>query len=443
MAWRTRFHALAAAPAAACAFHLHQPQRRHHSCAENKKTMALVLNSGSSSVKYGVFAAYSGPKGPVINMVAQGLVDKIGLAGCVIKHEDASGKTRNIEGPLADHGAALKAVANLLTEAGGPISKAEDIEVVGHRVVHGGPTISQPTIVDAKTDAVIEQMSSLAPLHNPPNLTGIRMGKEIFTKSIPVAVFDTAFHATMPPESYRYAIPKELYEKHHIRRYGFHGTSYKYVSQAAADMLGKPLEDCNFIMLHLGNGASMCAMKKGKCVDTTMGLTPLEGCVMGTRSGDVDCGVYTTLLNNLGMTGKEVDTLLNKKSGLLGVSGMSDMREVIAAGKAGNKDAALARSLYIERIRKYIGAFLVKLNGDVDAIIWTAGVGENDKEARELSLANLAKLGIEVDTVANRNLKGEGIISTSASRTKVMVIPTQEELCIVQQALELTGKMPK
>jgi len=269
---------------------------------------------------------------------------------------------------------------------------------------------------------------------------GIRMGKEIF-KAPHVAVFDTAFHATMPPESYRYAIPKELYEKHSIRRYGFHGTSYKYVSQAAADELGKPLKNLNMIIMHLGNGCSMCCVKNGQCVDTTMGLTPLEGLIMGTRAGDLDCAVFTYLCNQ-GMSAKEVDTLLNKKSGLLGVGGKSDMREIIAAAKAGDEDAALARNLYIQRLRKYIGAFMVKLDGKVDAIVWTAGVGENDREVRELALANLDRLGIEVSTERNRSVS-EGVISTDKSRTKVLVVPTKEELCIATQALEITGLMPK
>jgi acetate kinase len=395
----------------------------------------LVLNSGSSSVKYGLFRA----GGQALEEVCSGLVDKIGLDGTVIKHE-FEGQTQKISGPLADHGAALKKVAEILTASGGPVKNKSDIKVVGHRVVHGGAKFAEPAIIDDVVEAEIERCVPLAPLHNPPNLLGIRMAKQLFPV-VQVAVFDTAFHATMPPESYRYAIPKDLYEKHNVRRYGFHGTSYKYVSGAVAQAMGRNLQKLNMIICHLGNGCSMACLKDGKVVDTTMGLTPLEGLMMGTRSGDLDVGICTYLNNQLGMTPPQIDTLLNKKSGLLGVSGgkSSDMRDIIGAAKDGDADCALARSLYVQRVRKYLGAFLVKLNGKLDALVFTAGVGENDREFRELVTADLDSLGIDVDPQKNRDLKGGGEIQSRRSRSKVLVVNTQEELSLACQSLELCG----
>lgn len=370
--------------------------------------------------------------------VCAGLVDKIGMQDTVIKHE-YNGKTQKISGPLADHGAALEKVAALLTASGGPVKDKRDIKVVGHRVVHGGAKFSKPAIIDAETEAEIERCVPLAPLHNPANLLGIRMAKKLFPVN-QVAVFDTAFHATMPPESFRYAIPKELYEKHNVRRYGFHGTSYKYVSGAVAQAFGRPLQQLNMIICHLGNGCSMACLEGGKVVDTTMGLTPLEGLMMGTRSGDLDVGICTFMNDQLGMTPKEIDNLLNKKSGLLGVSGKSsDMRDVITAAKSGDADCALARNLYVERVRKYLGAFLVKLGGNLDALVFTAGVGENDREFRELVTANLDRFGIDMDAEKNRSLKGGGEIQSDSSRSKVLVVNTQEELSLACQSLELCG----
>lgn len=394
-------------------------------------TMALVLNCGSSSLKYGVFLV----KGGELEDVCQGLVDKIGLDGCIIKHEEGE-KHEKIEGMLKDHGEALNRVVELLTRSGGAVKSVSDIKVVGHRVVHGGPKFGDPIVVTEAVEKEIEACIPLAPLHNPPNLLGIRTARKKFP--VPqVAIFDTAFHATMPPEAFRYAVPKELFEKHHVRRYGFHGTSYKYVSAATAAAMGQPLSELNMIICHLGNGCSMACLKNGKVVDTTMGLTPLEGLMMGTRCGDADLGLYTFLCNELKMTPKDVDTTLNKKSGLLGVAGISDMREVISRGDAGNQDSALARKMYVERVRKYLGAYLVKLNGKLDALVFTAGVGENDKGFRELATAGLEPLGISVDSKKNRAVKGAAEIDSAESRCKVFVIPTQEELCIAQQALEV------
>merc|ERR1719454_2255712 len=326
---------------------------------------------------------------------------------------------------LPDHSFALKKVTELLTGAGGMVKQVSDIKVVGHRVVHGGDKFSTPAIVDATTESEIEKCVTLAPLHNPANLSGIRAARESFPSAKQVAVFDTAFHATMPPDAYRYAIPKELYTKEHIRRYGFHGTSYKYVSGAAAEALGQPLEDLNMIICHLGNGCSMACLKNGHVVDTTMGLTPLEGLVMGTRSGDVDGGVFTFLCEHLGMKPKDVDTLLNKKSGMLGISGMSDMRDNIKAAAEGNPEAALARAVYCQRIRKYIGSFLVKLNGDLDALVFTAGVGENDKGLREMVCEGLMPLGIDIDPAKNQQIQGKlAEVQSRESRVKIMVVPT-------------------
>jgi len=404
------------------------------------KTTALTFNSGSSSVKYGLFEVEPGTTD--LKMLCSGLVDKIGIEGTVIKHKNAvTGKEDKLPMNLPDHGAALKKVAELLTAAGGPINSGKDIKVVGHRVVHGGETFSQPAVVDEKGEAEIDKCTTLAPLHNPANLKGIRMGKELWSHAPQVAIFDTAFHATMPPESYRYAVPLELYEKHGVRRYGFHGTSYKYVTSAAARHLGRPAKDLNMIMCHLGNGASMCCIKGGKSHDTTMGLTPLEGMVMGTRSGDIDAGVYTHLCNHVGMSPAEVDTLLNKKSGLLGVAGLSDMRDTKAAAAKGDERAMLARKLYIERIRKYLGAFLVKLNGKCDALVFTAGVGENDRDLPLQVCDGLLALGIEVDSAKNAAVDGFGEVQSERSRIKVLIVPTDEEREMAMQSLVLCGFM--
>jgi len=395
------------------------------------KQLALVINCGSSSLKYGVFEV----KGNDCHELCGGLVDKIGLDGCVIKHEQGA-DSKKIQKPLKDHSEAMRAVLEILTATGGCVSSKADIKVVGHRVVHGGASYSEPTIINAEVLEVCKKCYALAPLHNPPNVMGIELAMKEFP--VPnVAVFDTAFHATMPPESYRYAVGKDLYEQNDVRRYGFHGTSYKYVSGRTAELLGHAQEDLNMIICHLGNGCSMACLKNGKVVDTTMGLTPLEGLMMGTRCGDLDCGVYTYLCDALKKTPKEVDTLLNKKSGLLGVAGKSDMREVIEGAKKGDADCALARAMYVQRVRKYVGAFLMKLDGELDALVFTAGVGENDKEFRELVTSGMSRFGVVVDGAKNRSVK-EGEIQGASSISKVMVVPTQEEYSIARQSLEVT-----
>jgi acetate kinase len=400
------------------------------------KTQALVLNCGSSSLKYGLFE--SSKAGAPLEEMCVGLVDKIGLDGTVIKHT-VGDKTEKIQGPIADHGTAMNKVVAILTAAGGPVKSISDVKVVGHRVVHGGQKYGEPVVVNAETLAGIEACIPLAPLHNPANLLGIKTAQAVF-KVPQVAVFDTAFHATMPSEAYRYAVPKELYEKHAVRRYGFHGTSYKYVTAETARQLGRPLGSVNMIVCHLGNGASMACVKQGKVVDTTMGLTPLEGLVMGTRSGDIDPGLYTFLCDHLGMSSKDVDALLNKKSGLLGLTGKSDMREVIAAAAKGEPDSVLARKVYVKRLRKYLGSFFVELDGVLDALVFTAGVGEGDRLLWQLATAGLKPLGIEVDPEKIKAYGGEGgDISSASSKVKVMIVPTQEELCIAEQSLELVG----
>jgi len=398
------------------------------------KTQALVLNCGSSSVKYGVFDL----QGEELVEICSGLVDKIGLTDTVIKHTVGE-KTDKIEGALANHNEAMRKVVELLSGPSGVVKNISDIKVVGHRVVHGGPKYGEPTVLDATSIEEIKRCIPLAPLHNPANLMGVEQAQAVF-KVAHVAVFDTAFHATMPPECYRYAIPKDLFENHSLRRYGFHGTSYKYVAGEVARQLKQPLENLNMIICHLGNGASMACVKRGRCVDTTMGLTPLEGLVMGTRSGDVDPGVYTFLCDHLKKSTKDVDTLLNKKSGLLGLSGTNDMREVIANAKKGDQDAQLARNVYVRRVRKYLGSFLVELDGVLDALVFTAGVGENDREFWSLATAGLERtLGIDVDPAKAKSVRGGGEIQSSSSRSKVLVVPTQEELEIATQSLNLIG----
>jgi len=397
------------------------------------KSLALVINCGSSSLKYGVFEIKKGD----CEEVCGGLVDKIGLDGCVIKHDQKGDKSKKIVIALNDHAAAMQEMLKILTGPDGCVSTKSQIKVVGHRVVHGGKTFSQPTIIDKKVLDVCKECIPLAPLHNPPNIMGVELAMKEFP--VPnVAIFDTAFHATMPPESYRYAVGKDLYDQYNVRRYGFHGTSYKFVSSATAKLLGHPLSKLNMIICHLGNGCSMACLKNGEVIDTTMGLTPLEGLMMGTRAGDLDCGVFTYLCDSLKKDHKHVDTLLNKKSGLLGIAGKSDMREVIEGGQKGDEDCKLARKMYVQRVRKYIGTFLMKLDGAVDAIVFTAGVGENDQEFRELALAGMENLGVVVDSQKNRAAKGETEISSINSITKVFVVPTQEEYSIARQSCTAT-----
>ena len=339
---------------------------------------------------------------------------------------------------VGDHAAAMAAMAEAFAEHGPDLGEA-GLVAVGHRVVQGGARFGRSVRIDEDALAIIEDLSDLAPLHNPANAAGIRVAMAQFPELPHVAVFDTAFHLTMPEVAHTYAIDREVANEHRIRRYGFHGTSHAYVSRRAAEVLGRPVEDTNVIVLHLGNGASACAVRGGVSVDTSMGLTPLEGLVMGARSGDIDPAVVFHLARTAGMDIDAVDTLLNKRSGMLGLAGRQDMRDLVSAAEDGDEAAQLALQIYCYRVRKYVGAYLAVL-GRVDAIVFTAGIGENSPEVRGLSLAGLTGLGIEVDGEANLvRSKEPRDIATPGSPVRVLVIPTNEELEIARQAIEVVG----
>jgi acetate kinase len=376
-------------------------------------TRVLVLNSGSSSVKYQIVDMADGTR------PAAGLVERIGEPGAA-----------------ADHGEALRQVAADLSAKGLGLDSPQ-LAAVGHRVVHGGTRFTEPTLITDEVIEEIEKLVPLAPLHNPANITGIRVARALRPDLPQVAVFDTAFHSTMPEAAYRYAIDRQTADAHQIRRYGFHGTSHAYVSRATAALLGKDPADTNVIVLHLGNGASASAVSGGVCLDTSMGLTPLEGLVMGTRSGDLDPAVLLHLQRSAGMGPDEVDDLLNRRSGLLGLCGDNDMREIGRRMAEGDERARLAFDIYIHRLRKYVGAYTAVL-GRVDAIAFTAGVGENSAAVREAALRGLAQLGIEVDAVRNA-VRGSAarLISAESSRVAVAVVPTDEELEIAREAYSM------
>ena len=350
----------------------------------------LVINTGSSSIKYQLFEMNEK------SVLASGLIERIGEN--TAKHKFSSVNLKEsivLEKSIPDHETGISEMDELLTNAkDGVIKNSSEISAIGHRVVHGGETFTKPTIIDEDVIKAIESNVPLAPLHNPGNLSGIYAAKKFF-KGVPnVAVFDTAFHQTMPEGNYRYAIPNEYYEKYKIRRYGFHGTSHQYVSKLAAQFLNKPIESVNLITLHLGNGASVCSIKNGKSFDTSMGMTPLEGLIMGTRTGDLDPAIPFFMADHVKLSYKEIDTLLNKQSGLKGISALNDMRDILVKKEEGDKNAKLAIEMYVKRIRKYIGAYLVGLDGKLDAIVFTAGIGENATEIRKLCMENLSSLGI-------------------------------------------------
>jgi acetate kinase len=390
----------------------------------------FVVNSGSSSIKYQLF------KMPAQNPVCSGLVERIGLDHPTITHKVfINGEEKIIKltpEELPDHEAGLKEVNNLLTEGDlAVIQDTTDIQVVGHRIVHGGERFTTTTIIDAKVKEELKATFQLAPLHNPASYLGIEVAEKIFTKATQIGVFDTAFHRSLPPKAYRFAIPNSYYTDFNIRSYGFHGTSHKYVSEQAAAYLGKA--ENKFITIHLGNGCSMAAINNGQSVDTSMGFGPLSGLIMGTRSGDIDATVIFYLVNQLGYDIDQVSNLLNKRSGMLGLTGQSDMRDITAAIEQGDENAQLAYDLYAYRIKKYIGAYAAVLNG-LDAIIFTAGVGENDSKVRALVCSDLEYLGIQLNTAQNQvRSKGINEISTPDSKVKVLVVPTNEELEIAQQ----------
>ncbi len=394
----------------------------------------LVINSGSSSIKYQLFEMTDRA------VLAGGLVERIGLEGSRIKHTiTASGEARQIirETDIPNHHTGLAQVAALLMDDQvGVIASPAEIDAVGHRVVHGGERFSQTTRITPQVMAQVRDLIPLAPLHNPANLQGIEVAGQIFPQAVQVAVFDTAFHQTMPPAAYRYALPNQLYTERGIRVYGFHGTSHLYVSKAAARHLGQPLAQTNLITAHLGNGASITAVRGGRSVDTSMGFSPLPGLMMGTRSGDIDPAIVTYLGSN-GMTVAQVDAMLNKQSGLLGICGHSDLRDIEAQRDTGDAAATLALEMYTYRIKKYIGAYWAAL-GRVDALVFTAGVGENSPLVRSMACEGLQALGISLDEARN-SADGGGVreIQADAAPVKVLVIPTNEELEIALQSEEL------
>ncbi|MFJ8052048.1 acetate kinase [Streptomyces luteogriseus] len=393
-------------------------------------TRVLVLNSGSSSVKYQLLDMRDSSR------LAVGLVERIGEQTSRLKHTPAGGESRERGGAIADHDAALKAVAEELAKDGLGLDSPE-LVAIGHRVVHGGKFFTEPTVIDEAVLAEIERLIPVAPLHNPANLTGIRTARVLRPDLPQVAVFDTAFHTTMPESAARYAIDVKTADEHRVRRYGFHGTSHAYVSRATAELLGKDPSETNVIVLHLGNGASASAVRGGRCVDTSMGLTPLEGLVMGTRSGDMDPAVIFHLMRVGGMSADEIDTLLNKKSGLIGLCGDNDMREIRRRVDEGDEQAELAFDIYIHRLKKYIGAYYAVL-GRVDAVAFTAGVGENAAPVRAAALAGLEELGLAVDGERNAVRGDEArLISPEGARVAVAVVPTDEELEIATQTYAL------
>lgn len=392
----------------------------------------LVINCGSSSLKYQLIDMSNEAQ------LAIGLVERIGISGSVLKHEVPGKDKAVIEHEMKDHKAALELVMETLIHAEyGAIKSLEEINAIGHRVVHAGEKFAQSVVINQDVIKALEECIELAPLHNPPNLTGINACAEILPGVPMVAVFDTAFHQTMPKSSYLYGIPYEYYTDFGVRRYGFHGTSHKYVSQRTAEILGKDIKDLKIITCHLGNGASVAAIDGGKVIDTSMGFTPLEGLIMGTRCGDMDPAIVTFLMNKLGKTADELNDIMNKESGVYGISGVSsDFRDIEKAAGEGNERAVIALETYYKRVKKYVGAYMAELGG-VDAIVFTAGLGENSKEARATICSNMERLGIEIDHEAN-NMRGkERIVSTEASKIKVLCVPTNEELVIARDTLGL------
>lgn len=395
----------------------------------------FVLNCGSSSFKYQLLDMSNEHR------VAVGLVERIGLKDSILAYQPANGEKTVETGDIADHAEAIRRVlGKLVAPDGGVIKSLSEITAIGHRVVHGGEKFSKSVRVDSTVLAAIRENVPLAPLHNPANITGIEAMMRALPGVANVAVFDTAFHATMPAESYMYAVPYEWYERHHVRRYGFHGTSHRFVSERAAEMLGIAKERFNCITCHMGNGSSYTAIKNGQSYDTSMGMTPLEGLVMGTRCGDIDASIPGFMVAQAKMSLGEIDNDLNKKSGLLGVSGVSsDMRDVENAAAAGNARAKMALDMLLHRALKYIGAYAVEL-GRVDAIVFTGGIGENGLEFRAAVVERLGALGVKLDAAANKVRGKEATISTADSPIKVLVVPTNEELVIARDTKEIVER---
>lgn len=396
----------------------------------------LVLNCGSSSIKYKLFDMTSG------EVMAQGGIEKIGLPGAFLKLTDKEGKKVVIEREIPGHQQGIEFILSVLTDATyGCIKDYKEIDAVGHRLVHGGEEFASSVLINQDVINKVIECSDLAPLHNPANLKGVRAMEALIPGIPQVAVFDTAFHQTMPDYAYMYGLPYEMYKKYGVRRYGFHGTSHRYVSKRVCEFLGVNPVGQKIITCHIGNGGSIAAIKDGKCIDTTMGLTPLEGLMMGTRSGDIDAGAVTFIMEKEGLNTTGISNLLNKKSGVLGISGVSsDMRELLAACANGNERAILAEKMYYYRIKKYIGAYAAALGG-VDIILFTGGVGENQFECRESVCKDMEFMGIKLDNNVNAKVRGEeAIISTADSKVKVVVIPTDEELLIASDTMDILKK---
>ena len=395
----------------------------------------LVLNCGSSSIKYKLYDMNDH------SVLAAGGVERIGLGEAFLKVTLPNGEKRVIMHDMPDHKEGVNFVfQTLLDKEIGAIKDLSEIDAVGHRVVQGGDKFCESTLVTPEVEQGIEELCDLAPVHNAGHLRGIRAVDALMPTTPQVVVFDNAFHSTMPEHAFLYAVPYELYEKYHVRRYGFHGTSHRYVSQRVCDFLGCDIKTQRIITCHIGNGASMAAIKYGKCIDTSMGLTPLEGLMMGSRSGDIDPSAVTYLMDKLGKKPQEMADFLNKESGVLGITGISsDMREIESAAEAGNRRARLALDMYNYRIKKYIGAYAAAMGG-VDIIVWTAGVGENQVGTRLDACSHLEFLGIKIDEEANKVCGEETIISTPDSKVTVCVIPTDEELVIASDTMKIVAE---
>ena len=392
----------------------------------------LVLNCGSSSIKYALYDM------DTKKVLASGGAERVGLDGAFVKVKLPNGEKKTIMHDIPEHTEGVKFIFSLLTDPEiGAIKDLKEINAVGHRMVHGGEKFNKSVLLDDEVLKVFEECSDLAPLHNPANLKGVNAVKELMPGLPQVGVFDTAFHQTMPPKAFMYAIPYELYEKYGIRRYGFHGTSHRYVSARACEFLGLDSEKTKMITCHVGNGGSIAAVKNGKCIDTSMGLTPLEGLVMGTRAGDIDGGAVLYIEKKLGLDADGMSNLLNKKSGVAGLTGgSSDMRDVETAAREGNDRARLAQDMYFYRIKKYIGSYAAAMGG-VDVIVFTAGVGENQTSMRSEVCKDMEFLGVKFDEVRNMVRGEEAIISADDSKVKVVVIPTDEELMIATDTMNL------
>jgi acetate kinase len=390
----------------------------------------LVINNGSSTIKYQLFDMQAD------TVLAAGLLERIGEPQSRLEHTAGSGEPLVDTAPVADHRAGLLRIAALLTDPDrGVIADTAHIGAVGHRVVHGGETFREAVIIDDAVIQIIEDFAPLAPLHNPPNLMGIQVAREIFSHSPHIAVFDTAFHGTIPPHAFHYALPYALYEKHRIRRYGFHGTSHRYLAHAAADCMGRPLEMLNLITIHLGSGASMAAIQNGRSIDTSMGMTPLQGLIMGTRCGDIDPAVPFFLARHEGMDLEQIEELMNKQSGLKGLCGLNDMRDILARRADGDPRATLAVDMYTYSVKKHIGAYMAVL-GRVDALVFSAGVGENAALIRALACDGLDTLGVRLDPEQNARVGDwPREVQAQGAPLRILVIHTDEEREIARQAL--------